>query len=124
MPTIARLAFLTAAIAAHAPSALAQGQCTPIRFARGASSATVSGTATNMDAGATSACFLLETGPGQTARVRLTRGGPDTAFTIPDVVDNQSDYQFKTKARTYTISVYQTFRRTPPGPFTLEVAVR
>lgn len=102
--------------------AIAQDQCKPIQFTRGASSTTVSGTASNSEAPAT--CYTITTGKGQTARVRLTRKGSDTAFTIPGVVDNREDYSFPTAARTYRIDVYRTLRATPPGPFTLQVSVR
>jgi len=100
-------------------SAMAQ-ECIPIRFARGASSGTVSGMASSEES---SPCYTIATGREQTARVHLVRKGPDTAFTIPGVVDNR-DFTFKTEARTYIINVYQTFRRSGRGPFTLGVSVR
>jgi hypothetical protein len=70
--------------------------------------------------------FTLTTGSGQTATLAIQTRGPDddTAFTIPDVVDNQDHYTFRTEAKTYQIWVYHTFRRSPDLPFTMRVMVR
>jgi hypothetical protein len=87
------LGILLTAYTAHA-----QQNCTPIHFAPGTSSATIKGTASSMDEGASSACYTLTTRAGQTARLTLVKSSrnDDTAFTITDVVDNQDDYTFKT----------------------------
>ena len=67
----------------------------------------------------------MTTQRGQTATLAIQTHGPndDTAFTIPDVVDNQDKYTFKTEAKTYQILVYLTFARQPPRPFSMQVTV-
>ncbi|HEX3993343.1 MAG TPA: hypothetical protein VHX39_19385 [Acetobacteraceae bacterium] len=44
------------------------------------------------------------------------------AFSIYDVVDDRDAYTFKTEAKTYKFTVFQTLRSTP-DPFTLLVSV-
>jgi hypothetical protein len=109
-----------------ASTAHAEENCTPIRFAPGTSSATIKGTASSMDEGASSACYTLTTRAGQTATIKIVKRSrnDDTAFTISDVVDNQDDYTFKTEAKTYTIGVYLRFAGQPSRPFTMQVSVR
>jgi hypothetical protein len=109
-----------------ASTAHAEENCTPIRFGPGTSSATIKGTASSMDDGASSACFTLTTRAGQTATIKIVKKSrnDDTAFTITDLVDNQDDYTFKTQSKTYTIGVYLTFARQSPRPFTMQVSVR
>ncbi len=103
----------------------AQDNCTPIRFAPGASSATVRGIARSMDTPSYT-CYTLTTNPGQTATLSIVKQSSkdDTAFTIIDVVDNQDKYTFKTEAKTYKIGVYLTFARQPDRPFTMQVSVK
>jgi hypothetical protein len=97
--------------------------CTPIHFARGTSSATVTGIAKSSEEPFT--CYTLATGRGQTATVQLLNGGKDdTAFNIDGVVDNQDNHTFKTEAKTYTISVYHMFVREADKRFTLQVSVK
>lgn len=96
--------------------------CTPIRFARGATSAIIRGMASSAEP---TTCFTLETAAGQTARLRLVRSDADVAFTIRDVVDNRYEHSFRTSARSYEILVYHMRGRDPGSlPFTLEVSVR
>ena len=101
----------------------AQENCIPIQFAPGASSATVKGIARNDDP---IACYNLTTRRGQTATISIVKRSSkdDTAFTIPDVIDNQDKYTFTTDARTYKILVYLTFARQPDRPFTMQVSVK
>jgi hypothetical protein len=108
------------------PAARAQQTCSPIHFARGQSSAIVKGIArTSNDPFTPFTCYTLTTQRGQTATLAIQTHGPndDTAFTIPDVVDNQDKYTFKTEAKTYQILVYLTFARQPPRPFSMQVTV-
>jgi hypothetical protein len=60
-------------VCALAATATAEENCTPIRFAPGTSSATIKGTASSMDEGASSACFTLTTRAGQTARLTIVK---------------------------------------------------
>jgi hypothetical protein len=111
------------AMAATLIPCLAYAACEPIRFAPGASSATINGMA--LPAVSPFVCYTLATGKGQTASLKLTRSNGDTAFNISDVIDNRDEYSFKTEARTYQISLYQMSRgATKPAPFTLSVSVR
>jgi hypothetical protein len=58
----------------------AQPQCTPIRFALGASTATLRGTARSDPP---FACYTLATGPRKTATIRILQGAKsDMAFNI------------------------------------------
>ena len=98
----------------------AQEKCSEIHFSRGASSTTVKGTAPFEPP---FACYTFATGRGQTAIVRLTRGGPNTAFNIDGVVDNQDHYSFRTAAKAYKIQVYET-AKTPNTPFEMMVEVK
>ncbi len=110
-------------LCAFATAAHAQARCTAIRFAPGASSAIVKGFARN-DAPFT--CYTLTTRSGQTATIAIRTTGPndDTAFTIPDVIDDQNKYSFKTEAKTYKIMVFLTFARQPDRPFSMRVSVK
>jgi hypothetical protein len=105
-------------VAAHAQ----QQQCTPIRFALGASTATLHGTARSDPP---FACYTLATGPLKTATIRIVQGSKsDIAFNIEGLVDNRHSYTFKTEAKTYKIEVYRTFARRPDQPFTMQVSVK
>lgn len=108
------------------PVARAQQNCTPIHFARGQSSAIVRGVAQSMDTPSSGSCYTLTTRRGQTATIVIVKKSlnDDTAFTIPDVIDNQDKYTFKTTAKTYTIGVYRIFAREPDKPFTMRVTVK
>jgi hypothetical protein len=103
-------------------TAHAQQQCTAIRFALGASTVTLHGTARSDPP---FACYTLTTGPRQTATVRiLQRSKGDIAFNIEDLIDNRDSYTFKTEAKTYKLDVYHTFARRPDQPFTIQVSVK
>jgi hypothetical protein len=104
------------------PAARAQQTCIPIHFAQGQSSATVRGIARNDEP---ASCYTLTARRGQTATLNIVKQSPkdDTAFTIPGVVDNQDRYTFKTEDKTYKITVYLTFARQPPRPFSMQVTV-
>ena len=119
---ITKMILAVALTAAFSTAAHAQDHCTPIQFARGASSATVKGTARSDEP---FACFTLATGKGQTVTLKLVEGPKDdAAFTIPGVVDDHDAYTFKTDAKTYTIIVFRTFAREADEPFTLQVSVK
>ncbi|HTI03514.1 MAG TPA: hypothetical protein VL752_21425 [Acidisoma sp.] len=94
--------------------------CTPIHFARGHSSATVSG---SVGSDEPFPCYTLATGKGQTAIFRFARTNRNMAFSIYGVVDDRDSYSFKTAAGTYKFIVFQTLRA-PPAPFALRVSVR
>ncbi|MEM9104240.1 MAG: hypothetical protein AAGC96_01185 [Pseudomonadota bacterium] len=96
----------------------AQENCKPVRFAAGASSAEVNGDAPPEDV----LCFSLETGNGQTATVRVTRGN-NIVFSILGVVDAQDSFIFTTEAKTYEIIVGQLMRSVTDQPFTLQISV-
>jgi hypothetical protein len=120
MKHIVILAAVTSCVIVSAANA--QQNCTPIKFAHDTSSATVKGVASSHDDGKEGVCFTLATGRGQTATLKLIPFGPkdDIAFTVPGVVDDHDSYNFKTEAKTYTISVFRTFTREPDEPFTHE----
>lgn len=114
--------LLRAVLALIALSVPAAHACTAIRFARGASSATVRGEAGSDEP---FPCFTFAAAAGQTARVRLVRAANgNIAFNVLDVVDNRYEHTFRTQARTYQIDVYQMGVNRRPLPFTLEVSVR
>jgi hypothetical protein len=93
--------------------------CTPIHFARGTSSISLSG---RVGSDEPFPCYTLATGRGQTATLKFTRTNGNMAFSIYDVVDDRDAYTFKTEAKTYKFTVFQTLRSTP-DPFTLLVSV-
>lgn len=101
-----------------APPGAGAQSCTEIRFARGASSAEVTGSAPADGV----ICYALSTGAGQQARLRVLEGN-NTIFTIEGLVDAQNDYSFRTKARTYRILVGQLMRAARDQPFRLHVSV-
>ena len=94
--------------------------CTPIHFAKGASSATVSGTVGSDEP---FPCYMLETGKGQTATLRFRKTNGNMAFTIYGLVDDRDRYSFKTEAQTYKFIVFQNLRSTP-DPFSLMISVK
>jgi hypothetical protein len=120
-PTIALvIGALTTTVAAHA-----QERCTPIQFARGATSATVKGMAPSWHPpDAPFACYTFVAGRGQTATVKLTQANQDTAFNIGGLIDSRTDYSFPTEAKTYRIDVYQMNRDRRDVPFAMEVSVK
>ena len=103
-------------------AALAQApnNCTPIRFARGQSSATVKG---SVGSDEPFPCYTLATGKGQTATFKFDKTNGNMAFSIDGVVDDRDSYSFLTAARTYKFSIFQTMRATP-SPFALTVSVK
>ena len=99
-----------------------QPQCAPIRFALGASTATLRGTARSDPP---FACYTLATGPRKTTTIRILQGAKsDMAFNIEGLVENRDSYTFQTEAKTYKIDVYRTFARRPDRPFTMQVSVK
>lgn len=97
----------------------AQEHCKSIKFAKGRSSTTITGMAPggaeNMP------CYQIETGAGQTAKLRLTKGR-NVAFTIYDIVDAQDSYTFRTDARIYKFIVFLLDNK-GLEPFKLRISV-
>jgi hypothetical protein len=83
--------FLLAAVPAMAES---PAKCTPIRFAKGASSATLTATVGSDEPWP---CYTLATGSGQTATLKFTKTNWNMAFTIDGLVDDRDSYAFKTE---------------------------
>lgn len=117
---LALAATTTAITTAAAPAE----ECKPIRFARGASSAVVSGVVPPDHKTETppSACYTLAVGEGQRAQVRLLKG-ENVGITIPGVADQQDSIDFTTRAGTYRIMLFQVLPRPSPFPFQMRVAV-
>ena len=113
-----KYSVLAVALVAAPITAQAQG-CQEIRFARGAYSGEVVGVAPAEGL----SCYTLGVGAGQRARVRVI-GDNAMAFNIPGVAENRDDVTFVTRAGTYRIDVYQTFRSVQALPFRLFVEVR
>ena len=66
--------------------------CTPIRFERGQSSATVTGSVGSEDP---LPCYTLAAGSGQTASLKFVRTNGNMAFSIYDLIDNRDSYSFR-----------------------------
>ena len=99
---------------------LARGApCTPIRFAKGHSSAVITGKAPVDDV----VCYTLATGAGQHARLKILTGA-NTVFSIDGLVDAQDNYSFTTAHKSYEITVGQLNRATEAEAFSLEVGVK
>lgn len=114
-----KLLLVPILLAASAQIASA-ADCTPIRFAKGASSATVRGVVPVEG----NTCFTLGVGAGQKAHIRFKEGPGDIAVTVVGVGDNRSSIDFTTKAGTYELLVHQTFRSVAPAPFAMFVSVK
>ena len=113
------LTFAMLLLAASSAMAQAPTGCIAIKFAKGASSTTVSGIVGSDEP---FPCYTLATGNGQTASLKFTKTNGNMAFTIEDLVDDRDSYSFKTLAKVYRFSIFQTLRSTP-APFTLLVSV-
>jgi len=92
--------------------------CTEIRFARGASSADITGAAPADGV----LCYSFATGAGQQARVRVLEGR-NTAFSIEGLADARDDLDFRTEAKTYRMRVFQLMRSARDEPFRIRVSV-
>jgi hypothetical protein len=69
-------------------------------------------------------CFQLHAPMGAMARLRfMPPASRDIAFNIEGVTDNQDDYTFRVEKPAYKVSVYNTFRRSRPGPFKLSASL-
>ncbi len=115
-----RVCFAILLLAASPAMAQLPTNCTPIKFKKGTSSATVTGTVGSDDS---FPCYTLATGKGQTATLVFTRTNGNMAFSIYDLVDDRDHYTFKTAAKTYKFVVFQLMRATP-DPFALMVSIR
>ncbi len=115
-PTLAALLTLVGS------AALAQqpAGCTPVRFATGQSSATITGAVGSDEP---FPCYTLAAGKGQTATFKFTRTNSNMAFTIDGLVDDRDNYSFRTEAKTYKFTVFQTMRAAP-APFALLVSLK
>ncbi len=118
-------AVLTAMLLLQGASTFAQEstKCIPIHFGKGASSALIRGSAGSSDFSEANPCYTLGTGKGQTATLKFTKTNGNMAFTVEGLVDDRDSYSFKTEAKTYRFSVFQTLRSTP-DPFELMVSVQ
>jgi len=98
----------------------AEGACQPIRFKVGHFSATIRG----MAPADGMKCYLLGTGAGQMATIRIKSRRTTVAFNVRGLVDNRDSYRFRTQRKTYRIDVYQWRRAVEPRSFTMFVSVR
>lgn len=92
--------------------------CAEIRFAPGATSAEIAGSAPAEAV----VCYSFATGAGQQARVELLEGR-NTAFSIDGLVDARDDYSFRTEARSYRLRVFQLMRAVRDQPFRIRLSV-
>jgi hypothetical protein len=99
-------------------SAVAADQCTAVQFARGTSSAEITGLAPAED----TICYSLETGADQNARIEVLEGS-NVMFSIEGLIDAQDDYSFRTERRTYRVLVGQLMRAAEPMPFRIRMTV-
>lgn len=92
--------------------------CQEIRFASGTTAAEIRGTTPVEGV----ACYTIEVGDGQTARVTVE--GPNaTAVSVVGVADNRDDLTWTTQAGIYELLVHQTFRSVQAEPFVMRVSV-
>ncbi len=91
-----------------------------LQFVPGQSSSTVKGLVGSDEP---FPCYTLTTGKGQTATFSFTKTNGNMAFSIDGVVDDRDSYSFKTEAKTYKFTVFQTLRATPDA-FALKVSVK
>jgi hypothetical protein len=68
-------------------------------------------------------CFTFGSGTSQTARLDLS-GSDNVCFSIEDVVDCQSNYNFATARRTYTVTVFQLFPQPAAEIFNLRLTIQ
>jgi hypothetical protein len=118
-----KAALSLAAIGVAAPfgiSAQAAEQCREVEVKSGV--ALFAGRTT--EEGRDFTCFQLKGPTGAMARLRFkSRASRDMAFNIEGVTDNQDDYTFRLQKSAYKISVYNTLRRSRPGPFKLSISL-
>jgi len=98
--------------------AIAQGGCTPIRFARGTSAAEITGIAPADGL----LCYTLETLNGQTASIEVIEGA-NVIFLVPGLFDAANRYEFTTEQKTYEIMVGQMMRAVVGVPFRIRLSV-
>ncbi len=115
-----RVTYAVFLLAASPAMAQEPANCTPIKFARGASSATVTGMVGSDEP---FPCYTLVTGSGQTATLKFRKTNGNMAFTIDDVASDRDAYTFKTAAKTYRFFVIQNMQA-PPAPYALMVTVK
>jgi hypothetical protein len=113
------LGLLIAAALCGAPIAWAADACQPIRFEPGHNSTTLLGSAPANDV----VCYVMTTGRGQTATLKVV-SGDNTIFSIDGMVDAQDSYSFKTERKTYRIQVGQLMRADAPEAFAIDVSVK
>jgi hypothetical protein len=102
-----------------APATTDAQTCQQIRFAPGAFSGEVAGIAPADGC----ACYFMDVGPRQNARVQVFSDG-DAAVSVIGVADNRTDVAWVTTAGRYEICVHRTFRATGGLPFRMFVEVR
>jgi len=114
----AALAVTVIAVVIGSTSSRAQENCSPIRFAKGQTSATIHGTAPPQG----SVCYSFASGAGQTANLRVI--GNNMVFTITGVVDDQDSWTFRTKAQTYKFFVSQQMRSVTTERYTVTLSIK
>lgn len=102
-----------------AGSANAQDNCKPIKFPRGTTSTVVHGLTEPSDSSAV-ACYIFAAAAGQTANLSVSK---NMAMSIIDVGDDQPEWIFKTKAKTYQVNVFEDGRSATRDPFTLTISI-
>lgn len=101
------------------PSFATAQNCEEIRFARGA----FSGDVVDVAPANGVLCYAVGVGNGQTAYVEMLEG-PNVAFTIPGVAEATDYAQFRTRAGTFFIDVFQRSRAVSGQRFRLRVTVQ
>jgi hypothetical protein len=94
--------------------------CTQVQFEKGSNSATLNGMVGSDEP---FPCYYLSAEAGQTASFWFNHENGNTAFSIAGVVDNKTNYTFKTEAKTYTFLVFQMMQA-KPASFSLHVGVK
>lgn len=112
-------AVLLVASALAIPTVAPAQSCEQIRFAPGAYSGEVRGSAPADGC----ACYVMDVGDGQRARVRIFSAA-DAAVTVRGVQDNRTDVSWVTSAGRYELCVHRTFRAAEGLPFRMVVEVR
>ena len=101
------------------PTVAAAQNCSEIRFARGA----YSGDVVDVAPANGLLCYTVGVGNNQTAYVEIL-DGPNVAFTIPGVAEAVGYTQFRTRAGSYRIDVFQWSRAVQGQQFRMRVTVQ
>ncbi|MEM6971288.1 MAG: hypothetical protein AAF577_00670 [Pseudomonadota bacterium] len=107
-----------AAVAGLTPATVLAEPCTPISLVPGGSASVVEGVAPATG----TACYTLSVQAGQTASLAV-EGPNGMAFSVWGEADNRTVLSFTTRAGSYRIDVFQTFRAALAASFRLDVSV-